>query len=150
VKPGAWMLALALAACSGPKPGDVPSIRYGVDPCARCGMAVGEERFASGYVDGAGRSVVFDDVGEFLQAMAADPSREPASYVHDAVEGRWLRAGGAYFVRVPGLATPMGTGWAAFASEPQARSFGAGFGVKDAPLPLSDAVRAVSGTPKAK
>ena len=139
MKSWAAVLILGLAACSGPKPGDVPSIRYGVDPCARCGMAVGEERFASGYVDGAGRSVVFDDVGEFLRAMAAEPSLEPASYVHDAVEGRWLRADGAYFVRVPGLATPMGTGYAAFASEAQARSFGAGFGAKDAPMTLTQA-----------
>lgn len=144
MRPAALLLAAALAACSRPKPGDVPTIRFGADECARCGMAVSEERFAAGYVDGGGRSVAYDDVGELLQAMTADPSLELSSFVHDAGDGRWLRAAGAFFLRVPGLATPMGTGWAAFSSEARARAFAARLGPAAAPLSLPDAVKAAA------
>lgn len=119
----AALLACALAGCARARPGDVPTVRYGTDPCARCGMVVSEERFAGGYVDREGRAVVFDDPGELVAAQEADPAIKDAAYVHDAATGAWLRARDAVFVRVPGLATPMGSGTAAFATRAEADRF---------------------------
>lgn len=122
---GALPLAalLLLAACRKPAPGDIPNVVIGRDACARCGMIVSEARFTSGYVDAAGASVAFDDVGELLAAATADETLSRAAFVTDAVDGGWTRAETAYFVRVPGLATPMGTGMAAFKDRAHAEAF---------------------------
>ena len=133
-------LAMILAGCRGHKPGELPTVRYGIDPCARCGMAVSEERFASGYVDEEGSSVAFDDVGEFLATLRLQPSLAQTSYVHDAQDGRWLRASEAIFVHIAGLSTPMGTGFAAFSSEAHAQSFGKRLGTGIVPLSLARAI----------
>ncbi len=105
-------------------------------------MAISEKSFASGYVDGQGRSVVFDDVGEFLLAARLEPSLAQFSFVHDAQDNRWLRVSEAFFIRAPGLATPMGTGFAAFASEGQAKSFSKRFATAGLPMKLAEAVAA--------
>lgn len=110
-------LLAGLSSCARQKPGDVPLMRLGVDACARCGMIVSDERFAAGYVDEDGRSVVYDDIGEFLEAVAARPALKARSFVRHAVDGRWLPAGAAVYIRIEGLPTPMGSGYAAFADE---------------------------------
>jgi copper chaperone NosL len=122
VKKLAVAAALALSACARSS-GGPPEIHYGRDACARCGMIVSEERFASAYVGADGETVAFDDLGEFLALASRDPALAAKSYVHDARDGRWLRAAEAVFVKVPGLATPMGSGYAAFSSEAGARDF---------------------------
>ena len=137
--------ALIFAACAKPRPGDIPTVHFGVDTCARCGMAVSEERFASGWVAEAGHSVVFDDVGEFVEAVRGQPGLARLAFVHDAEDGRWLRADDAYFIQIRGLATPMGTGFAAFASEARARSFGRKLGAEGTPVKLESMVAASSG-----
>lgn len=121
--------------------GGMPEIRYGRDACARCGMIVTEERFASAYVDSAGETVAFDDLGELLAAVAKDPALTSAAYVHDASDGRWLRASDAVFVKLPGLATPMGSGYAAFASEEQAAVFARRLGTRFEGPPVTLALR---------
>jgi copper chaperone NosL len=122
VKKLAFAAALAFSACARSS-GGPPEIHYGRDICARCGMIVSEERFASGYVGPNGETVAFDDLGEFLAIVSMDPTLSAKSYVHDAQDGRWLRASQAVFIKLPGLATPMGSGYAAFASEAGARDF---------------------------
>lgn len=114
---------LLLSSCRRPTPGDPPNIAFGRTACSRCGMIVSESRFASGYVDASGRSVVFDDVGELLAAAAEDPSFSKAAFVPDAEDGAWMRAETAFYVRAPGLATPMGSGTAAFKDRPRAEAF---------------------------
>lgn len=114
---------LLLAACRVPAPGDIPKIVFGRDACARCGMLVSEARFASGYVDAAGKSVIFDDVGELLAAAAEDRSFAPAAFVTDVLDGDWTRAEAAFYARVAALPTPMGTGTAAFKDRARAESF---------------------------
>lgn len=114
--------ALAFSACARSS-GGPPEIHYGRDACARCGMIVSEERFASGYVGPGGETVAFDDLGEFLAFVSLNPALAVQSYVHDAQDGRWLRASSAVFVKLPGLATPMGSGYAAFSSQARARDF---------------------------
>lgn len=119
----AWALAaLLLASCRTPIPGDPPKIVFGRDACARCGMMISESRFASGYVDASGQSVVFDDVGELL-AAAKDPSFSKAAFVHDFEGDAWVRAEAAFYVHVPALATPMGSGVVAFKDRSRAEAF---------------------------
>ncbi|MDD5302727.1 MAG: nitrous oxide reductase accessory protein NosL [Elusimicrobia bacterium] len=114
--------ALVLSACARSS-NDLPEIHYGRDACARCGMIVSEERFASGYIGAGGETVAYDDLGEFLDAVSKEPALAAKSYVHDAQDGRWLRAAQAVFVKLEGFATPMGSGYAAFASEKEAGDF---------------------------
>lgn len=114
--------ALIFSACAR-SGSDLPAIHYGRDACARCGMIIGEERFASGYIGANGETVAFDDLGEFLAAVSKDPTLAAKSYVHDAQDGRWLRASQAVFVKLPGLTTPMGSGYAAFSSEAEAKEY---------------------------
>ncbi len=111
-----------LAACARVSDGP-PRVRWGRDACSRCGMILSEERFASGYVAADGSAVLYDDLGEFLAANAQDHSLTAKAYVQDASGRGWLRAAQAVFVKIPGLATPMGSGWAAFASESEANDF---------------------------
>ncbi|MBI3565790.1 MAG: nitrous oxide reductase accessory protein NosL [Elusimicrobia bacterium] len=115
--------ASALGACRRDAPGDPPRYAAGRSSCARCGMAVSEARFAAGWVGADGESVLFDDAGEFLASAAAEPGRLAVSWVGDFETGEWTRAGAASFVRVPGLATPMGTGVVAFAARDRAAAF---------------------------
>ena len=110
----ALLLAAALSACAPARPGGPPTVRLGVDPCARCGMIVSEERFAGGYIDDEGRSVVFDDPGELLAALEAQPALRARSFVQDAGGAGWVPAAAAVFKKIPGLPTPMGSGVAAF------------------------------------
>ena len=114
--------ALALSACAR-SGGDLPAIHYGRDACARCGMILSEERFASGYVGDDGETVAFDDLGELLAAVSGNPALAAKSYVHDSRDGRWLRASQAVFAKLPGLTTPMGSGYAAFSSEAEAEDY---------------------------
>ncbi len=114
--------ALIFSACAR-SGSDLPAIHYGRDACARCGMIIGEERFAAGYVGADGETVAFDDLGEFLTAVSKDPALVAKSHVHDAQDGRWLRASQAVFVKLSGLATPMGSGYAAFGSEAEAKDY---------------------------
>lgn len=121
--------------------GDLPTIRYGRDACARCGMIISEEHFASGYVGSGGETVAFDDLGEFLAFVSMRPALAAKSYVHDAQDGRWLRASQAVFVQLPGLATPMGSGYAAFSNEDGAKAFSHRLGVVARVLTLNEAAR---------
>ena len=117
------LLAAALLGCGRPRPGDAPTVRLGSDPCARCGMIVSEERFAAGYVGDDGGSVVYDDLGEMLAALDERPELRGRAWVRDMKDGGWLRLKDAHAVRVPGLATPMGSGWIAFARQADAEAF---------------------------
>lgn len=121
--PGLAVLAL-LAACSGPRLGSAPEVRWGRDECRRCGMIVSEERFASGYV-GAEGPVVFDDVGELLDEAAGDPAVAPLAWVRDFDGAGWTRAVESVFVEAPGFSTPMGSGTAAFRDRRSAAAFAA-------------------------
>lgn len=116
-------LAAAVAGCARARAGDIPTVHLGADACARCGMTVSEERFAAGYVDAKGESVVFDDAGEFLAEAAEHPELMAVGWVHDTGTGRWLKASGALFRKIDGFPTPMGTGAAAFASKAGAEAF---------------------------
>jgi nitrous oxide reductase accessory protein NosL len=114
--------ALVLAGCAQPRPGDRPAIVLGRHECARCGMIVSEQRYAGGWVADDGSSVAFDDVGEMLAALRERPELRARSWVADFASGDWLRLSQAHVLKIEGLATPMGTGWAAFARREDARA----------------------------
>lgn len=118
------LLALfLLVACAGPKPGQPPEIVFGRHECARCGMIVSEERYAAGFVGDDGEPVAFDDLGELLALLDAEPGLRARAWARDLNGRGWLRLSEAAVVQVPALATPMGTGWAAFATREQADAF---------------------------
>ncbi len=102
---------------------EIPSLRAGRDTCARCGMIVSDARFAAGYVDAGGRSVLFDDAGEALDVVAASPDLAGRLWVQDTAGGGWQRGTAARFLSLPGYATPMGSGLVAFATGPGAEAF---------------------------
>lgn len=90
-------------------------------------MIINEARFAAGYVDELGRSQGFDDIGEMLQEAASRPERIDSLFVADFEnESRWIQANQAIYVHAPGFVTPMGSGWLAFSSRDNARSFAGG------------------------
>ncbi len=118
-----FSILFLMAACA-PKPaGGPPQARFGQDVCARCGMIVSEPRFAAGYIDEKGESVIFDDVGEALAAVRQTPALKDRLYVNDMEEPGWLSAADAFFVHAPGLTTPMGSGIAVFRTRDRAASF---------------------------
>jgi hypothetical protein len=86
-------------------------------------MIISEERHASGYRDESGKSVAYDDISELLAALAERPGLSSRAWVRDFEGQGWIAAQKAAYVRSPGLATPMGSGVAAFADPALAADF---------------------------
>lgn len=111
-------MAPAVWAALGRAPGEAgpPVIRYGRDRCDACGMIISDVRFAAGARTGAAVSR-YDDIGCLVRHAGHDlVAGHARGYVHDAGTEQWLDAGGAAYVRLPALRTPMGTGVAAYAT----------------------------------
>ena len=122
---------LLIVSCQAPRKEGPPAVQYGRAECARCGMIVNEQRFASGYISEQGQNVVFDDMGEFFKDIRPAVDNYPRLYVQDMYGGGWVRATNAFYVRAPGLATPMGSGVVAFKDKEKAAQFAAGRNVKE-------------------
>jgi copper chaperone NosL len=121
------LFGLFLAACQ-PKEVEIkpPEIVYGQDTCDRCGMIIGEPRFASATQLKNGDYLKFDDAGEMFAYHAANPEIEVlAWWVHDYTTEEWIAGEVAFYVKSDTLSTPMGTGIASFASESDASQFAA-------------------------
>lgn len=102
----AW---LALTACASGPPQPAP-LDTRNEACAACRMAVSEARFAGQIVAPGELPRFFDDLGclaGFVKAGHA-PAKATA-FVADHRTGAWVRAAGAVYTRVAGLATPMGS-----------------------------------------
>ena len=115
---------LAAVGCPGRSaPLDLPpDVRYGVDPCDRCGMIVSDERFAAAYVTSTGVTRRFDDLGCMTSFLVEQPEAVSALWVHDEESRAWLRGPQATFVRTTSIITPMGTGIVAVASATRAQA----------------------------
>ena len=114
-------LALAATACSRAAetwPPAPPSIRLGEDACANCRMIVSDGRFASHARRRAAPDVelVFDDFGCLLAADKTSPFEPQGVFVRRFDGDAWLRGDAAFVVRAKDIASPMGSGCAAFAS----------------------------------
>lgn len=119
----ALIAILFFGACARSVPTGPPEVAFGKQECARCGMIISEERHAAGFVDEDGRSVAFDDLGELLALIEERPELRAKAWARDLEGAGWLKLPQAHLERVPGLGTPMGTGWAAFVSRERAAAF---------------------------
>jgi copper chaperone NosL len=113
------VVALACApACKHAAPTGPPEIRLGVDVCDGCGMTIAETRYAAAAMtdDGSERRLLkFDDIGCLARWEApASGSTVRGRWVHDRTTEAWIDASTATFSRTRELATPMGSGIAAF------------------------------------
>ncbi len=129
--PCAALLAAALLSCDrGPSLGP-PTIAYGQDVCAVCGMIVTDDRFACGAIAAAPRGArprthLFDDLGCLLEFEEGRRGEEIlARWVRDSGGTGWLEARSAAYVQAAGLHTPMASGLAACATEQAAEALAA-------------------------
>jgi hypothetical protein len=116
---------LAFACAAGPVA--PPVVHWGSDECTHCHMILSEPRFAAVARDDAGAEARFDDLGCLVRWRAEQGSAvEWQVWVRDADGEAWIDAPAAWFVRVPGRATPMGSGLSAHASRTAAEAVVAG------------------------
>ncbi len=109
---------LAAAGCGRTDPAAPPTVYYGQDVCAMCGMIISDERFAAAMIvtgDGdRAESRLYDDIGCLLDD---DTSRDAADilarWVHDFRTLEWRDATTATYVHSSDLHTPMAFGLAA-------------------------------------
>lgn len=142
-------LLILLNACkaptSEPRP---PDIAYGQDLCDRCGMVIGEARFAAAILLADGKYLKFDDVGEMLAYFKANPDMQvKAWFVHDYTSEEWMRGESAFYVRSTSLQTPMGTGIVAFKDRTEADRFAS---ENNGVVFNLDEILAMAGMPKSK
>lgn len=124
------LLLFFLSACGGTPidPDTPPEIAYGEDVCSRCGMIIGDERFAAALVVEKAANdyeqLVFDDAGEMFAYAAEDAGRSRIVrwFVHDYNSREWIDASSAWFVIADSLHTPMGYGVAACAEQAEAQA----------------------------
>lgn len=114
-----------LAACAPqstePQP---PEIVYDFDVCAGCGMLISEPRFAGALVLADGPALKFDDLGDMVMYQLDRPNLKiTAWFVHDYYTETWTRAETAFYIAYAGIASPMGHGLAAFATQAAADTF---------------------------
>ncbi|MCZ2111799.1 MAG: nitrous oxide reductase accessory protein NosL [Dehalococcoidia bacterium] len=105
-------------------PGDgPPRITFGGESCLRCGMLVGDPRFAAGWRDGKGKEAHFDDIGCMIVQSRETPPAAPAHFwVHDYHTEQWIAAETASFAVDDSIRSPMAYGIAAAAAPDDARS----------------------------
>lgn len=115
----AAMISTACATRSAaPQP---PTIHYGEDVSAGCGMIISDPRFATAALAGEHDPLLFDDIGDYLSYAQTHHLVPEAVFVHDYRTKEWLRAETAWYLLSPSVRTPMGSGLAAFSEESAAR-----------------------------
>lgn len=117
----------SLSACGRAPIDQPPTIAYGSDICAACGMIISDERYAAGLVykgdNGGAETLLFDDAGEMIASEAKAPNRMVLRrWVKDADTRQWLNADEAWLVRSERIVTPMATGVAAFSTRAAAEA----------------------------
>lgn len=117
---GALLLGLLLSGCTRVDLEAPPTIEYGRDVCARCGMIIDDARFAAGYIMPDGAQRIFDDIGDMLVHQADSGEAVHAYWVHDYESEAWVRAETATYVKSDDLHTPMGYGLVALQDAGQA------------------------------
>jgi copper chaperone NosL len=122
--PGAVVLAVGmlLVPLAGCESADGPvEPAWGRQPCAHCGMIVGESRTAAELVSADGARLYFDDIGCMI-AWERDALAAPRhAWVHDAEGPSWIDAEKAVYAR--GQHTPMDFGYVAHARGPGGLTF---------------------------
>ncbi|MCL4243773.1 MAG: nitrous oxide reductase accessory protein NosL [Candidatus Dadabacteria bacterium] len=123
------LLAALFTACGDRPPTGPVEVHYGEDVCERCRMIISDQRFAAQYVTEKGEAKKFDDIGCLAAELKTDGGEDIASgvYVADFATGAWIDARKAHYLKSADIASPMGYGIAAFASEEALKS-GPGYG----------------------
>ncbi|MBK9989849.1 MAG: nitrous oxide reductase accessory protein NosL [Verrucomicrobia bacterium] len=107
---------VALAGCGDTQP---KAINYGRDECAECKMTLVNQRYGAELISAKGKVFKFDDLNcllAFEKKNAAGPA--PQAYVVDCNRpNQFLSSDQAILLQHDGLRTPMGSRFAAFASE---------------------------------
>jgi copper chaperone NosL len=103
--------ALLLAACTNDNAAVEPV--WGKEPCAQCGMVVGDRRFGAQLVTDDGDHMLFDDVGCMVAYIDAKKIAPRRMWAHDADTGAWLDARSARYIG--GAPSPMDYGFEAHA-----------------------------------
>jgi copper chaperone NosL len=110
----------ALIGCSGQS--DLPTIVADRTACSNCKMLVSETGYATAFSVGD-EYQVFDDVGCMLERLSSDPSLNPEKvWVRDLHTDVWVDGKDAYYAFSRTQKTPMGYGYASFASKAQAQA----------------------------
>ena len=116
------LLALALLAsvahCAGGAPSAV-AIDPRSDTCAWCRMVISDARFAAEIVAPAEEPKLFDDIGCLRDYLASGAALPPGMviFVADHRTRAFVVASRAVYRHLPGAATPMTSGLAAWADE---------------------------------
>jgi copper chaperone NosL len=92
-----------------------PSIRFGMESCAHCGMIIDDRRFAAAWTAPGGESRHFDDMS-CLFASEEQEALPPGArhWVADFETHEWLDATTANYVVSGEIRSPMASGIAAF------------------------------------
>lgn len=122
----ALVLAVLAGACSAADAEGPPEINYGRDICVQCNMIISEAGHAAAYRLDDGAEKLFDGVGEMvLHGRTNDEFARAEAWVHDFWSEEWVEADAAFYVPTLALASPMGHGIFAFATEERAAEFAA-------------------------
>jgi nitrous oxide reductase accessory protein NosL len=110
-----FVLAIVLSGAACISSSVEPVEIYPEDVCSRCRMAISDKRFAGEIMVEVGVARKFDDLGCLLKDLKEHPARdEPPAFAVDFGSRQWINMKKAYFVRSPGIVTPMGSGLIAF------------------------------------
>ena len=122
--PGAVLAValVALACAPGAAVPQQPDSRN--DLCSSCRMPVSDTSLASQIAAPNEEPRFFDDLRCLRDYLAAESPLPPGAvaYVADHRTRAWVEAKRAVFASVPGLQTPMGSHWAAYADEDSRRA----------------------------
>jgi copper chaperone NosL len=123
----AALLMLMVTACSRPAawPPLAVDADLGHDACAGCRMIVTDGRFAAQYHarnDANGAVEFFDDLGCLLAAHGGASCDPQGVFVRSFDDADWIRGDAGFVVRSAAFASPMGHGFAAFATRPAAET----------------------------
>ena len=119
-------VAPSLAALEGCGESGPRAIAYGREECGWCRMTVSDARYGAVQLTARGKQQAFDSIECLAQAtLALDASGQPRaatrSWVTDSLRpGTLVPASSARYLRSAGPGSPMGKGFRAFASAPDA------------------------------
>lgn len=112
------LCCLAFLSCSsGPQP-----IAYGTDGCHYCKMTIVDNKFGAEIVTRKGKIFKFDAVECLVNYSKQNPKQDgDAYYVINYLNGEWIVAEGAAYLRSKKIPSPMGQYIASFSAREAAK-----------------------------
>lgn len=102
------------------------------DMCSYCKMAISEKQYAAELIDSDGQVMKFDDIGCLLNFIKRNSIAVAgvSLFVMDFDQRQWVKAENAYYVKSPGVMTPMNGGIIAFKDQSNAQETAGKYHVK--------------------